>query len=86
MIKPLSNRVLIKPLIDQAKQLGVLGVDTKEKDRPMVGEIVSVSDDYTGVPKKGDTVYFQRYESEEITHDKKTFYIVGKEFLFALVK
>ncbi len=93
-IKPLADRVLVKP-IDQVevKKGGIIIPDTA-KEKPQEGEIVAVGkgrmNETTGklVPlevKKGDKVLYGKYSGTEITVDGIEYLILRESDILAVI-
>jgi chaperonin GroES len=94
MIKPLGDRVLVKP--DEAKEIkrgGIIIPDTA-KEKPQEGEIVAVGkgkvgDDGKVIPlevKKGDKVLFGKYSGTEVKIDDKPYLIMHQDDLLGIVE
>ena len=81
-IKPLGDRVVIKPSAAEEKTKGGIILPDTAKEKPVVGEIVAVgpgkkSDEGKLVPlelKVGDKVLYGKYSGTEVTFD-------GQEYL-----
>lgn len=92
-IKPLSDRVVIKPApADEKVQGGIIIPDTA-KEKPQKGTIVAVgpgkaSDTGEIIPmtvKKGDVVLYGKYSGTEVTIDKVEYLIVRESDILAVV-
>ena len=92
-IKPLSDRVVIKPApADEKVQGGIIIPDTA-KEKPQKGEIVAigpgkVSDaGQTIAPsvKVGDTVLYGKYSGTEVTIDGDEYLIVRESDILAVI-
>ena len=63
-IRPLADRVLIKPAAAEEKTLGGIIIPDSAKEKPLKGEVVAVGNGSTAadmVLKNGDTVLYGRY-------------------------
>ena len=63
-IKPLADRVLIKPAAAEEKTLGGIIIPDSAKEKPLKGEVVAVGNgtkDEEMVVKNGDTVLYGKY-------------------------
>lgn len=87
-LKPLGDRVLIKPLFEEEKSKGgILLPDTVSKEKPQVGEILAVGPGSTNkegklVPttvKKGDKVVYAKYSGTDIKDDNDEDYLLLSE-------
>ncbi len=74
-IKPLADRVLVKPFEGEEVQRGGIIIPDTAKEKPMQGEIMEVgagrqTDDGKVIPmavKKGDKILYGKYSGNEIT-------------------
>jgi chaperonin GroES len=92
-IKPLGDRVVIKPSPAEEKTKGGIILPDTAKEKPVQGEIVAVgpgrvSDDGKKIPmelKKGDTVLYGKYSGTEVTIDGEEYLIMRESDIFAIV-
>ena len=71
-ILPLENRILVSPIEDDLDPV-IRRTETEDKKRPEKGKVVAVGDEYKGILKKGDMVYYQKFDVEKMsTPDKRT--------------
>ena len=71
-IRPLADRVLIKPAAAEEKTLGGIIIPDSAKEKPLKGEVVAVGNgtkDEEMVVKNGDTVLYGKYAGTEIELD-----------------
>ena len=93
-IKPLGERVLVKPLEAEEKTAGGIILPDTAKEKPAKGEVIAVGkgkilEDGTIKPlevKQGDNVLYGKYSGSEITHDGKDYLILREEEILAIVK
>ena len=87
-LKPLGDRVLIKPKLEEEKSKGgILLPDTISKEKPQVGEILAVGPGGTNkdgkmIPmtvKKGDKVVYAKYSGTDIKGDDDEDYLILSE-------
>ena len=87
-LKPLGDRVLVKPVHEEEKSKGgILLPDTISKEKPQVGEVLAVGpggNDKEGkfVPmtlKKGDKVVYVKYSGTDIKDDADEDYLLISE-------
>ncbi len=92
-IKPLADRVVVKPLEqDEVKQGSIIIPDTA-KEKPMQGEVVAIgsgkiSDSGNTVAmevKAGDTVLYGKYSGTEVTVDGTDYLIMRESDIMAIV-
>ena len=92
-MKPLADRVVVKPAPAEEKTKGGIIVPDTAKEKPVLGEVVAVGpgkrgDDGKLVPmevKKGDKVLYGKYSGTEVTVEGKDYLIMRESDLFAIV-
>jgi chaperonin GroES len=92
-IKPLHDRVLVKPMEAEEKTAGGLIIPDTAKEKPMRGEVVAVgtgkiTDDGKTVPmavKKGDAILYGKYSGTEITVDGQEYLIMRESDIYAII-
>ncbi|MDE2829506.1 MAG: co-chaperone GroES [Gemmatimonadota bacterium] len=92
-VKPLGDRVLVKP-VEEAEQVkgGIIIPDTA-KEKPQRGEIVAVGDgkpDDSGnrIPlsvASGDTVLYGKYSGTEVRLDDEDYLIMPEGDILAII-
>ncbi|MDR0546291.1 MAG: co-chaperone GroES [Dysgonamonadaceae bacterium] len=68
-IKPLADRVLIKPAAAEEKTVSGIIIPDSAKEKPLKGEVIAVGNgtkDETMVLKAGDQVLYGKYAGTEI--------------------
>jgi chaperonin GroES len=94
-IKPLADRVLVKPAEEQEKTKGGIFIpDTAAKERPQEGEIIAVGKGKVNdngetialVVKTGDKVLFRKYAGTEIEIDDQKYLIMGESDILAIIE
>jgi len=72
-IKPLGDRVLVKPLtVEEVTKSGIVLPDTSEKEKKEQGEVVAIGDGEKIKKlhlKVGDKVLFGKYSGDEVEVD-----------------
>jgi chaperonin GroES len=92
-IKPLADRVVIKPSPAEEKSRGGIILPDTAKEKPVVGEVVAigpgkVTDDGTKVNpevKVGDKVLYGKYSGTEVTIEGEEYLIMREADIFAIV-
>ncbi len=92
-VKPLADRVIIKPSPAEEKTKGGIILPDTAKEKPVIGEIVAVgpgkvTDDGKKVPlevKVGDKVLYGKYSGTEVTIDGEQYLIMREADVFAIV-
>jgi chaperonin GroES len=92
-VKPLADRVLIKPLeMAEMKKGGIIIPDTA-KEKPQEGEVMEVgpgrvTDDGKKIVmevKKGDKVLYGKYSGTEVTIDDVEYLIMRETDILAVI-
>jgi chaperonin GroES len=97
-IKPLSDRVVVRPLTDEEtgtkSASGIIVPDTVSKEKPEMGIVIAVGEgrfDEGGtkrVPMEvavGDRVMFSKYGYDEIKVGGKEYYVVSASSVLAIL-
>lgn len=92
-LKPLADRVVIKPMEAEEKTKGGIILPDTAKEKPIEGTIVAVgpgkvADDGKLVKpevKEGDKVLYGKYSGTEVTVDGDDYLIMRESDIFAIV-
>jgi chaperonin GroES len=92
-IKPLADRVLVKPSKAEEKTASGIIIPDTAKEKPMQGEIVAVgkgrvADDGKVSPlelKVGDKVLYGKYSGTEVTFDGEEYLIMRESDVYAII-
>ncbi|MGO1228236.1 co-chaperone GroES [Brachybacterium sp. AOP42-C2-15] len=93
-IKPLEDRVVVKPLeAEQTTASGLVIPDTA-KEKPQEGEVVAIGagrfdDNGQRVPmdvKVGDKVVFSKYGGTELKYGGEEFLVLGARDILAIIE
>jgi len=92
-MKPLSDRVVIKPSPPDDKVQGGIIIPDTAKEKPQKGKVVAVgpgriSDTGEVIPmgiKVGDTVLYGKYSGTEVTVDGEDYLIVRESDILAII-
>lgn len=86
-IKPLADRVLVRPAAAEQKIGGIIIPDTA-KEKPLKGEVLAVGNgtkDEEMVLKTGDTVLYGKYAGTEVELDGEKLLIMRQSDVLAIV-
>ena len=87
-IKPLADRVVVKPLEAQEKTVSGIIIPDSAKEKPQRGTVMAAGpgtkDDKMEV-KVGDVVLYGKYAGTEINIDGKDYLIMKQTDIFAIV-
>jgi len=92
-IKPLGDRILIKPSEGIEKTKGGILLPETAKEKPQEGEVVAVgegkkSDDGKVIAltvKVGNKVLYGKYSGTEVTMDEEEYLIVREDDVLAII-
>ena len=87
-IRPLADRVLIKPAAAEEKTLGGIIIPDSAKEKPLKGEIVAEGNgtkDEEMVVKVGDNVLYGKYAGTEIELDGEKYLIMRQADVLAII-
>lgn len=92
-IKPLHDRVVVKPSPAEEKTASGLIIPDTAKEKPMQGEVVAVgtgkvAEDGKVTPltlKKGDKVLYGKYSGTEITIGGEEYLIMRESDVYAII-
>ena len=92
-VKPLADRIIIRPLEAEQKTSGGIIIPDNAKEKPQKGEVVAVgpgkiadSGEKIAVTlKKGDKILYGKYSGTEITIDGKEYLIVRESDVLAII-
>ena len=87
-VKPLSDRVLIKPHPAEEKTAGGLFIPDTAKEKPLMGTVVAVGPGTADVKmevKEGNKVLYGKYAGTEIHIDGEDYLIMKQSDILAVV-
>jgi chaperonin GroES len=86
-IKPLADRVVIKPAPAETKTVGGLIIPDAAKEKPLYGTVLAVGNgtkDEEMVLKEGDVVLYGKYAGTEIDLDGEKLLIMRQSDVLAV--
>lgn len=91
-IKPLSDRVVVRPLEEMEVKKGSIIIPDTAKERPMQGEVIEVGpgkiedgQKITMEVKKGDKVLYGKYSGTEVTIGDTEYLIMRESDILAII-
>lgn len=87
-IKPLADRVLIKPAPAEEKTAGGIIIPDTAKEKPLQGEVLAAGNgtkDEDMVLKAGDTVLYGKYAGTEVELDGEKYLIMRQSDVLAVL-
>ncbi len=88
-IKPLADRVLVKPAPVQEKTVSGIIIPDSAKEKPLQGEVVATGNgtkDEEMVLKQGDNVLYGKYSGTEVEFDGVKYLIMRQSDILAIIK
>ncbi|OQA92267.1 MAG: 10 kDa chaperonin [Elusimicrobia bacterium ADurb.Bin231] len=92
-IKPLGDRVLVKPVEEKEVKKGGIIIPDTAKEKPQEGKVVAVGagkvdDSGKKIPmdvKEGDTVLYGKYSGTEVKLDGKEYLIMHQDDILGII-
>ena len=92
MLKPLGDKVVVKPMEEEEKTTGGIILPDTAKKKPSEGEVVAVGsgkllNDGARAPlsvKVGDRVIYSKYGGNEVTVDGTDYIILDEDSIYAI--
>ena len=93
MLKPLSDRVVIKVGKEEEVTAGGLVLTSAAKEKPQSGEVIAVgagrvADNGSTIPmtvKVGDHVMFEKYAGSEVKYEGVEYLVINEKDIIAIV-
>jgi chaperonin GroES len=94
MIKPLGDRVLLKPIDEENKTVSGLVIPDSAKEKPQTAEVVALGTGKKGkcdksafefTVKVNDKVIYSKYSGTEVTVDGKDYLLVPESDILAVL-
>ena len=87
-IKPLADRVLVKPAAAESKTASGIIIPDSAKEKTMKGEVLAIGNgpkDEEMVVKAGDTVLYGKYAGTELELDGEKYLIMRQSDILAII-
>ncbi|MBR4962480.1 MAG: co-chaperone GroES [Muribaculaceae bacterium] len=88
-MKPLADRVLVKPAPVQEKTVSGIIIPDSAKEKPLQGEVVATGNgtkDEEMIVKQGDNVLYGKYSGTEVELDGVKYLIMRQSDILAIIK
>ena len=93
-VKPLGDRVLVKPLDEEEQVKGGIIIPDTAKEKPQRGEVTAVGDGKTDDSgkkiamsvKPGDTVLYGKYSGTEVKLDDEDYLIMSEGDILGIIE
>ncbi len=84
-VKPLEDRILVKPDEPETRTASGLYLPENSKERPMTGKVIAAGPGKPSV-KKGDTVVFGKYAGTEVEIKGESHMIMRESELLGILE
>ena len=87
-IKPLADRVLVKPAAAEEKTVGGIIIPDSAKEKPLQGEVIAAGNgtkDEEMILKPGDSVLYGKYAGTEIEWNGEQYLIMRQSDVLAII-
>lgn len=87
-MKPISDRVVIKPASAEEKTKGGIIIPDTAKEKPQKGEVVAVGPGKDGnlmTVQKGDVVLYGKYSGQEISLEGQDYIIMREDDILVIL-
>ena len=88
MLKPINDRVLVKPFPAEEKTTGGIIIPDTAKEKPQKGEVIAVGtgkEDNVMTVKVGDTVLYGKYGGQELSYDGVDYLIMREDDILVIL-
>ncbi|HQE69812.1 MAG TPA: co-chaperone GroES [Atopobiaceae bacterium] len=93
-LKPLGDRVLVKPAPKEEKTSSGLYISSGAQEKPQQGEVIAVGagkidDDGDRIPidvKPGDQVYYGKFGGNEVKVDGEEYLLLRADDIYAIIE
>ncbi|MDH5511041.1 MAG: co-chaperone GroES [Nitrospinota bacterium] len=89
-IRPLNDRVLIKPMDAEEKVKGGIIIPDSAKERPQEGKVVAVgpgkSEEEKMSVKVGDKVIYSKYAGTELKFDSEDYLLMREDDILGVIE
>ena len=87
-IRPLADRVLIKPAAAEEKTVSGIIIPDSAKEKPLKGEVIAIGNgtkDEDMVVKQGDTVLYGKYAGTELEVENVKYLVMRQSDVLAIL-
>ena len=87
-MKPIADRVIIKPATADEKTKGGIIIPDTAKEKPQRGEVIAVGPGKDGnlmTVQVGDIVLYGKYAGQEITHEGHDYLIMREDDILVVI-
>jgi len=87
-MKPINDRVIVKPAKAETKTAGGIILPDTAKEKPQRGKVIAVGPGKDGVSmtvKKGNTVLYGKYAGQELHHEGVDYLIMREDDILVIL-
>lgn len=84
-IRPLKNKVLLKPEEVKEQKIGNLYIPDTAQEKKTIGEIIAVGPEVEGIKAK-DSVLYSKYSGTEVELDGEKYIILEEDDIIAIIE
>ena len=87
-MKPINDRVVVKPAAADEKTTGGIIIPDTAKEKPQKGEVIAVGPGQDGnkmTVKKGDVVLYGKYAGQEINYNGEDYLIMREDDILVII-
>jgi chaperonin GroES len=87
-MKPINDRVVVKPAPAEEKTKGGLIIPDTAKEKPQRGEVIAVGPGKDGIKmtvSKGDIVLYGKYAGQELTFEGNDYLIMREDDILVIM-
>ena len=87
-MKPINDRVVVKPAAAEEKTTGGIIIPDTAKEKPQKGEVVAVGPGKEGnkmTVQVGDTVLYGKYAGQEISYQGQDYLIMREDDILVII-
>lgn len=84
-IKPLGERIVVKPLESESKTNSGIYLPESSQEKQNKGEVVAIGKIEDDEIKIGDTVLYPKYGGTEVEYENEKYLIIEKNDLLAII-
>ena len=88
MMKPINDRVVVKPAPAEEKTKGGIIIPDTAKEKPQRGEVIAVGPGKDGnklTVKKGDIVLYGKYAGQELNYNGTDYLIMREDDVLVIL-
>ncbi|WP_456399117.1 co-chaperone GroES [Mesoaciditoga sp.] len=85
-IKPIGERLLIKPIKEELKSAGGIVLPEKAKEKSQKAEVIEIGSSDEITVKVGDKVIFAKYSGNEIKIDDEDYILIDWSDILAKIE